>query len=58
MTAPPISPEQAVELAKTMIAACDGATFCTIGQVVTLANLAEHLSPVAAEALNLFLAAG
>ena len=58
MPVPPISPEQAVELAKVMIAACDGGTFCTIGQVATLANLAEHLTPAAAQALNLFIAAG
>ena len=58
MTVPPISPEQAVELAKTMIAACDGGLLCTIGQVTTLANLAENLPPAAAQALNLFIAAG
>jgi len=58
MPVPPISPEQAVELAKAMIAACDGGLLCTIGQVTTLANLAENLTPAAAQALNLFIAAG
>ena len=58
MTVPPITPDQAVDLAARMIAACDGNTFCTIGQAVTLANLAEHLSDAAALALNAYLAAG
>ena len=58
MAIPPITPEQAVDLAKHMIAACDGSTLCTVGQVVTLSNLAEHLTPVAAQALNLYLTLG
>lgn len=52
---PPISPEQAVDLAQTMIAACDGNTFCTLGQVVTLANICDHLPVATAAAVNAFL---
>jgi hypothetical protein len=58
MPVPPISPEQAVELAKSMIAACDGGTFCTLGQVASLANITEHLTPLAAQAVNLYLSVG
>jgi hypothetical protein len=54
----PITPDQAIELAKSMIAACDGGTLCTLGQVATLANLTEHLTPLAAQAVNLYLSAG
>jgi len=54
MTAP-ISPDQAVDLARRMIDACDGSTFCTIGQVMTLANLCEHLPVASAQAVNAFL---
>jgi hypothetical protein len=52
---PPISPDQAVDLAKTMIAACDGATFCTIGKVAALAVLCDSLPVPAAQAVNAFL---
>jgi hypothetical protein len=52
---PPISPDQAVALAKGMIESCDASTFCTIGQVMTLANLCEHLPLASAQAVNAFL---
>ena len=41
-----------------MIAACDGGTFCTIGQGASLANITEHLTPLAAQAVNLYLSVG
>jgi hypothetical protein len=38
-----------------MVAACDGATFCTIGKVAALAVLCDSLPVPAAQAVNAFL---
>lgn len=50
-----ITPNQIVELAKTMLNSCNGSTFCTFKHVAALADIADHLSIETAQALNQFL---
>ena len=50
-----ITPNQIVELAKTMLNSYNGSTFCTFKHVAALADIADHLPIETAQALNQFL---
>lgn len=51
-----ISAEQLVTLAEKMIAACDGATICTIKQYAALSVVADYVPAETAAALSNYLA--
>jgi len=53
--ASPITPEQAVALAKKMIESCEGGTFCSLGKVAALSALCDSLPVEAAQAINAYL---
>ena len=52
---PPITPAQAVALAKAMLDSCEGATFCTLGKIAALTALCDSLPVDAAQAVNVYL---
>ena len=52
---PAITPEQAVALAKKMLAACEGGTLCSFGKLAALSAMCDSLPVEAAQAVNVYL---
>jgi hypothetical protein len=55
MQPPPITPAQAVALAKAMMDSCDGAALCTLGKIAAISAMCDSLPVNAVQAVSVYL---